>query len=73
MAESKRAEIGFGAGQVITVRVDEKQLEELMRVVQRREGWYELDTQDGKVALDLRQVAFVRPPIGEHRVGFVGE
>jgi hypothetical protein len=70
MAEVRRVEIGFSGGQVIAVRLEPERLEELTRVVQHREGWHELETNDGTVILDLREVAFVRTAPGEHRIGF---
>jgi hypothetical protein len=72
MAAAKRVEIGFSGGQVIAVRLDEERLTELTRVVQRREGWHELESNDGTVILDLREVAFVRTAPGEHQIGFTG-
>jgi hypothetical protein len=72
MAAARRVEIGFSGGQVIAVRLDEQRLTELTRVVQRREGWHELESNDGTVILDLREVAFVRTAPGEHQIGFTG-
>jgi hypothetical protein len=72
MAAARRVEIGFSGGQVIAVRLDEERLTELTRVVQRREGWHELESNDGTVILDLREVAFVRTAPGEHQIGFTG-
>jgi hypothetical protein len=72
MAETRRVEIGFTGGQVIAVRLDDERLTELTRVVQRREGWHQLESNDGTVILDLREVAFVRTAPGEHRIGFSG-
>ena len=31
-----------------------------------------LNTEDGSIALDLRQVVFLRGAPGEHRIGFTG-
>jgi hypothetical protein len=72
MAEVRRVEIGFTGGQVIAVRLDDERHAELTRVVQRREGWHELESSDGTVILDLREVSFVRTAPGEHRIGFTG-
>ena len=73
MAEVKRVEIGFSGGQVIAVRLEPEGLEELTRVVQHREGWHQLETRDGRVMLDLREVAFMRTAPEEHRIGFTGD
>jgi hypothetical protein len=73
MAEAKRVEIGFGGGQVLSVRLAEQAIEDLKRrALADATGWQELETADGRVALDVRQVVFVRVEDGEHRIGFVG-
>jgi hypothetical protein len=71
MAEApQRIEIGFTGGQVISVRLAPEQLRELLERVGREGGWHELETADGSVGLDPRQVVFVKGATGEHRVGF---
>lgn len=66
----QRVEIGFSGGQVMSTRLAPERLADLLRVVQRREGWYDLTSEDGEIAIDLRQVVFVRAQAAEHRVGF---
>lgn len=61
--------IGFNGGQVIAVRVEEKQVDALYQML-GGSGWHALDAEDGPVRFDLAQVAFVRSDDGEHRVGF---
>ena len=34
------------------------------------QGWHEVATEDGRIRLDLGQVAYVRLENEEHRVGF---
>ena len=69
MAEAQRVEIGFEGGQVVSARLREEVLQELRgRLVEG--GWYDLDTEDGTLALDLGKVAFLRIDSGDHRVGF---
>ena len=34
--------------------------------------WYDVDTADGPIALDLGQIVFLRLDNAEHRVGFSG-
>jgi hypothetical protein len=70
MAKTERIEVGFTGGQVISVRLEESQLGELLRMAQRHEGWYEVDAVEGKIAIDLRNVVFVKTAVTEHRVGF---
>jgi hypothetical protein len=70
--ELKRVEVGFSGGQAIAMRVSEDAYEQLRRAVQDGSRWYELQTVDGMVALDLAQVVYVRLDTGDHRVGFSG-
>jgi hypothetical protein len=74
MAErAERVEIGFRGGQVVATRLEEKQLKGLLDALGRGDGWYDLDTEDGPLALERGQVSFVRVAAGEHRVGFLTE
>jgi hypothetical protein len=70
--EMKRVEVGFGGGQVMTVRVTEKTLRELRGAVDGGKGWHDLSTEDGSVALDLAKVVFVRTTGAPHTIGFSG-
>ena len=70
--EMKRVEVGFGGGQVMTVRVTDGTLGELRKAVERGEGWHDLETEDGAVALDLAKVVFVRTAGAPHTIGFSG-
>lgn len=65
-----RIEIGFAGGQVVAVRLDEGKFKDLRKALDKADGWTDLETEDGAIALDLRQVVFVRGAPGEHRVGF---
>ena len=69
-SKPERIEIGFDGGQVIATRLDAKQLADLRKAVEAGEGWHDLTTEDGDVALDLSQVVFMRGAAGEHRIGF---
>ena len=69
---SGRVEIGFSGGQVVAVRVSDEKLRELRNALDKADGWSDLETEDGAVALDLREVVFVRGAPGEHRIGFTG-
>lgn len=70
--EPRRVEVGFSGGQGIVIKVSEKQYDGLRKAVQDRDGWYELDTPDGVVALKLAEIVFVKREPGEHRIGFSG-
>lgn len=65
-------EVGFSGGQVIPLRLSQDVYDELRRAVRDPGGWYELQSEDGVVALDLREVVFVKSEGGDHRVGFSG-
>jgi hypothetical protein len=67
-----RVEIGFSGGQVVAVRISEDKAKELRQALDKADGWADIETEDGTVALDLREVVFVRGAPGEHRIGFSG-
>ena len=67
-----RVEIGFSGGQVVAVRLSDDKVTDLRKALDKADGWFDLQTEDGEVALDLRKVVFVRGAPGEHRIGFTG-
>ncbi|HEY7151165.1 MAG TPA: hypothetical protein VH391_05755 [Solirubrobacterales bacterium] len=67
-----RVEIGFSGGQVVAVRLSDERVKDLRKALDGANGWFDLETEDGEVALDLREVVFVRGAPGEHRIGFTG-
>jgi hypothetical protein len=70
---AQRIDIGFVGGQVLTVRLDEDALRDLRKALQRDPGWYDIEAEDGQVAIDRDKVAYVKLDSGEHRVGFITE
>jgi hypothetical protein len=70
--EAKRVEVGFSGGQVIMMRLGDKAYDQLRRAVQDGRNWYDVETVDGVVAVNLTQVVFVKLESAEHRVGFSG-
>jgi hypothetical protein len=70
MAEMKRIEVGFAGGQVMSARVTDDTLRTLREAVERRDGWHDLDAEDGPVSLDTTQVVFVRTAAAAHTIGF---
>lgn len=77
--ESNRVEIGFDGGQVMVARLSAEQLDALKQAVASTDklaseagGWYELDSADGAISLDLRKVVFVRRAAASHTIGFSG-
>jgi hypothetical protein len=67
-----RVEIGFSGGQVVAVRISDDKVADLRKALDNANGWADIETEDGTVALDLREVVFVRGAPGEHRIGFSG-
>ena len=67
-----RIEIGFAGGQVVGVRMNEDKVKDLRKALDKADGWADVETEDGDIALDLRQVVFIRGAPGEHRIGFSG-
>jgi len=69
---SGRVEIGFAGGQVVAVRMSDEKVQDLRKELDKADGWTDVETEDGTIALDLRQVVFLRGAPGEHRIGFTG-
>ncbi len=69
---ARRAALGFnGSGQVLSLRLQDDQLEALRKALQdKKDGWFEVEATDGAVLVDLSQVTYLRVESGEHRVGF---
>jgi hypothetical protein len=69
MSAARRITLGFHGGQVLALRVGDKALEKLYGAL-GGEGWHEVETEDGPVRVDLRQVVYVSADSDELRVGF---
>jgi len=67
-----RVEIGFSGGQVVAVRMSDDKVQDLRKQLDKPDRWTDVETEDGTIALDLRQVVFLRGAPGEHRIGFSG-
>ena len=73
MAETpRRIDIGFQGGQVLPVRVTAEVHDAFRKALSdsSSERWFELQTQDSEVHIDLSQVVYARLDTEEHRVGF---
>ena len=68
-AGKQHISIGFQGGQVLALRVGDKQLDSLRKALGTG-GWHELDSEEGPVRLDLAQVVYVRSENTDPRVGF---
>ena len=68
--ETTRTEIGFGIGQVLSVKLTEKELTSLRKAVEAGTGWHDLKTTEGTVALNVATVVFIRVDDASHSIGF---
>ena len=66
---AQRISIGFQASAPLALRVTDEQLAKLNAAL-GREGWHDLEAEDGSVKLNLAHVLWVRTESDEHRVGF---
>jgi hypothetical protein len=65
----RRISVGFQGGQVLSMRVDEKQWKRLEEAL-GSDGWIEIESEDGPVRVNLGQVAYVSADSNEPHVGF---
>jgi hypothetical protein len=73
MAEqTSRIDIGFQGGQVLPARVTQATYDALNGALtdERAQRWFELETVDSKISVDLSQVVYVRIDTEAQRVGF---
>jgi hypothetical protein len=68
-ATTRRISVGFHGGQVLSLRVEEKQWKALSDALAAG-GWHEVQSEDGPVRLSLDQVAYVSADSSEPHVGF---
>ena len=70
--ESRRIDIGFRGGQVLPARVKQSAFDGLRSALtdERSQRWFELETVDSKIAVDLAQVVYVRIDTEAQHVGF---
>ena len=69
MADAQKVEIGFEGGQVISARLNDDELKDLRKQVEKG-GWHDVKTEDGTLAIYVGKVSFLRIASGDHRVGF---
>jgi hypothetical protein len=72
MAEQTKVEVGFGIGQVLSVKLSAEELVDLRKAVEAGKGWHDVRTQEGSVALNLATVVFIRVDDSAHSIGFSG-
>ncbi len=71
--EQMKVEIGFGIGQVLSVKLTKAELADLRKAVEAGSGWHDLKTQDGTAALNLATVVFIRVDDASQSIGFGGD
>ena len=68
-AAARRVTLGFQGGQVLALRISEKQLDGLYQSLGGT-GWYELDSEEGPVRVELGQLVYISADSSEPHVGF---
>lgn len=69
MAALRRISIGFQGGQVLALRVSEKELKGLNAALGDG-GWHEVESEDGPVRVYLGQIVYISAESDEPHVGF---
>jgi hypothetical protein len=72
MTSAERVSIGFSGGQIVEVKIDDGNLKDLRRALEKGEGWLDLAAEEGVVSIDLGQVVFLRSATTPSRIGFGG-
>ena len=72
MTSAERVSIGFSGGGMVEVRIDEAKLKDLRKALDKGDGWFDIEAEEGFVAIDLRQVVFIRSATTPQRIGFGG-
>jgi hypothetical protein len=72
MADAERVSIGFSGGGVVEVRIDNAKLKDLRKALEKGDGWYDIDAEEGMLAIDVGQVVFLRSATTPQRIGFGG-
>jgi hypothetical protein len=73
MAENgkyRRVDVGFQAGPVLSLRLQESAYDALKAALGGQERWHQVDAEDATITLDLSQVIYVRLDTERDRVGF---
>lgn len=69
MPALQRVSIGFRGGQVLALRMTEAALTSLQQAL-GRDGWQEVEHDEGAARVDLSNVVYVQVDAAEPRVGF---
>jgi hypothetical protein len=72
VAERVRIEIGFYAGQALSLHVEEKAAEAVERALQGgQDGAIRIDAEDGAYTIALSKVVYIKRFAREGRLGFI--
>jgi hypothetical protein len=66
----ERISIGFAAGQVLGLRVEQDALTNLTTALSGNELWHQITTEEGVVNVRLDNVVYLRTESSETKVGF---
>lgn len=69
-AQVHEVDIGFLAGQVLTLKLTEEQYRALVDGLSGEGNWLEVTTEDCELVIDANKVAYVRRTDRAQRVGF---
>ncbi len=67
---TKRVDIGFTGGQVLSVRTSDAALQALRDALTSDGRWHEIEAEDSVVSVDLQKIVYVRLDTDKQRVGF---
>jgi hypothetical protein len=68
-SDARRISVGFQGGQVLSLRVAEKQWKALNEALGGG-GWHQLESEDGPTRVNLAEVVYVSSDSDDLRVGF---
>ena len=69
MAESRRVNIGFEGGQVLSTRLSEEVLRDLRSALDQG-GWHDVAAEDGSSLVYVPKIVYITTDSSEHKVGF---
>jgi hypothetical protein len=69
MAESRRVNIGFEGGQVLSTRLSEEVLRDLRGALESG-GWHDVPAEDGSALVYVPKIVYITTDSSEHKVGF---
>jgi hypothetical protein len=66
----RRVDVGFKAGAILSIRLQEDQYKRLHDGIGGSDRWLDLDAEDATITVDLAEVIYVRLDTERGRVGF---